>query len=89
MDTRNIKREDSGRVLADFMRQFMYDLKVDDGLNAVGYTNDDIPELVKGTLPQVFSFVCIIVTFLFSRYRSYNDRQKPANGTSMPCSYDI
>ena len=35
------------------MRQYMYDLKVDDGLLALGYTKDDIPDLVKGTLPQV------------------------------------
>ena len=53
MDIRNIKREDAGRALADTLTQFMYDLKVDNGLNAVGYTKDDIPELVKGTLPQV------------------------------------
>ncbi len=53
VDIRNVKRDDAGRVLADYMRQFMYDLKVVDGLNAVGYTTDDIPTLVEGTLPQV------------------------------------
>ena len=31
----------------------MMDMEVDDGLNAVGYTTSDIPELVKGALPQV------------------------------------
>ena len=53
VDIRNAKREDAGKVLSDTLRQFMYDLKVDNGLNAVGYTKDDIPELVRGTLPQV------------------------------------
>ncbi len=48
-----MKREDSGKILAETLRQFMFDLKVDNGLTAVGYTKDDIPELVKGTLPQV------------------------------------
>ena len=52
-DIRNAKREDAGKVLSDTLRQFMYDLKVDNGLNAVGYTKDDIPELVRGILPQV------------------------------------
>ena len=50
---RNIKREDAGKLLAETLREFMYDLKVDDGLNAVGYTTSDIPELVKGALHQV------------------------------------
>jgi hydroxyacid-oxoacid transhydrogenase len=52
VDIRNVRRDDAGRVLSDWMRQFLYDLKVEDGLNAVGYTTDDIPALVKGTLPQ-------------------------------------
>ena len=55
-DVRNVKREDAGKVLSETLRQFMYDLKVDNGLNAVGYTKDDIPELVRGTLPQVGKF---------------------------------
>ena len=52
-DIRNKKQADAGLVLADTVRQIMYDLEVDDGLNAVGYTSEDIPGLVKGTLPQV------------------------------------
>ena len=52
-DIRNVKQADAGRVLSETLRQFMYDLKVDDGLNAVGYTAADIPAMVEGALPQV------------------------------------
>ncbi|KAI1902306.1 hypothetical protein AGOR_G00043370 [Albula goreensis] len=51
-DVSNAKNEDAGLVLADALRQFLYDLEVDDGLSAIGYTKEDIPALVKGTLPQ-------------------------------------
>lgn len=40
-------------MLADVLRQYMQDMKIDDGLTALGFTSDDIPALVKGTLPQV------------------------------------
>lgn len=50
---RNVKKEDAGRVLADTLRSFLYDLEVEDGLSAIGYTKEDIPSLVKGTIPQV------------------------------------
>ena len=53
-DVRNIKQADAGLVLADTVRKYMYELKVDDGLQAFGYTSSDIPALVKGTLPQVY-----------------------------------
>jgi len=51
-DISNAKRADAGPILADQLRKFLYDLEVDDGLSAVGYTKDDIPGLVKGTIPQ-------------------------------------
>ncbi|KAG7999738.1 Hydroxyacid-oxoacid transhydrogenase [Nibea albiflora] len=51
-DIRQVKREDAGAVLADTLRHFLFDLAVEDGLGAVGYTTDDIPALVKGTIPQ-------------------------------------
>ena len=54
----NRKREDAGLVLADTLRQIMYDLEVDDGLKAFGYNSEDIPSLVKGTIPQVSLHVC-------------------------------
>ena len=51
-DIRGVRQEDAGRLLSDFLTEFMYDLEVDDGLVAVGYSNDDVSDLVKGTLPQ-------------------------------------
>ena len=50
---RTVKQADAGLVLADTCRRFMSELKIDNGLKAVGYTSSDIPTLVKGTLPQV------------------------------------
>lgn len=47
------KLKDAGLILADTLRKFLYDLNVDDGLGALGYSKADIPALVKGTLPQV------------------------------------
>lgn len=52
-DIRQVKRADAGAVLADTLRQFLFELQVEDGLRAVGYNDDDIPALVKGTIPQV------------------------------------
>ena len=37
----------------------MADMRIVDGLKAVGYSSEDIPALVKGTLPQVS--VCLSV----------------------------
>ncbi|XP_063113466.1 hydroxyacid-oxoacid transhydrogenase, mitochondrial isoform X4 [Cavia porcellus] len=52
-DTRTTKIQDAGLVLADTLRKFLFDLNVDNGLAALGYSKADIPALVKGTLPQV------------------------------------
>jgi hydroxyacid-oxoacid transhydrogenase len=46
------KNEDAGRILADRLTHFMQRLGVPNGLSGVGYNRGDIPELVKGTLPQ-------------------------------------
>lgn len=51
-DTTNLRREDSGKALSDVLRKYMQDMKVDNGLSALGYSTEDIPALVKGTLPQ-------------------------------------
>lgn len=43
----------------------MLDMKIENGIAELGYTKDDIPNLVRGTLPQVsFSwFFSKILTF--------------------------
>ena len=47
-----MKLADAGLLLSDTLRDFMYTTGVDNGLKALGYQAEDIPALVKGTLPQ-------------------------------------
>jgi hydroxyacid-oxoacid transhydrogenase len=47
-----VKKEDAGNVLADRITWFMRELKVPNGLKALGYSSSDITTLVEGTLPQ-------------------------------------
>jgi len=65
-DVTSVRQEDSGRILSDVIRSYMTDLGIDDGLKAVGYSTDDIPALVKATLPQVFCFVTSITVSVIS-----------------------
>jgi len=51
-DVSRAKPTDAGDILADQLIKLMRRLKVPNGLSAVGYTKDDIPALVEGTLPQ-------------------------------------
>ena len=51
-DVSRCRKEDAGRVLADRITWFMQRLNVPNGLRAVGYSSDDIPTLVEGTLAQ-------------------------------------
>lgn len=52
MDVTHAKRADAGKVLADAVRKFMFDLNVENGLENLGFTSNDIENLVEGTLPQ-------------------------------------
>lgn len=47
----------TGLALADVLREYMDDMKIDNGLTALGFTKEDIPALVRGTLPQVGSLI--------------------------------
>jgi hydroxyacid-oxoacid transhydrogenase len=51
-DVSKAKPDSAGDVLADHLVKLMQRLNVPNGLSAVGYTRDDIPALVEGTLPQ-------------------------------------
>lgn len=42
----------AGKVLVEKILELMQALNIPDGLSAIGYTEDDIPKLVEGTLPQ-------------------------------------
>ena len=43
---------DAGKILSDQIVTFMQRLKLPNGLSALGYSSQDIPHLVEGTLPQ-------------------------------------
>jgi len=51
-DVRGATTADAGRVLADRIIEFMRELDMPNGLGALGYGTEHIPELVAGTLPQ-------------------------------------
>lgn len=51
--TTGVKQADAGKVLADTILKYMEVMKIENGLGDLGYTRDDIPDLVKGALPQV------------------------------------
>jgi hydroxyacid-oxoacid transhydrogenase len=51
-DISRAKLEDAGQILAEQIIHTMKRLLVPNGLRAVGYSRDDIPALVKGTVPQ-------------------------------------
>ncbi|TPX37420.1 hypothetical protein SmJEL517_g00646 [Synchytrium microbalum] len=52
VDISNVKKADAGLVLSEALKKFLYDLKVPNGISAMGFGKDDINMLVEGTLPQ-------------------------------------
>ncbi|CAK1544549.1 unnamed protein product [Leptosia nina] len=51
-DTTGRKQNDAGRILSDTILSYMDKMGIGDGLSSLGYSIQDIPELVKGALPQ-------------------------------------
>ncbi|XP_064383101.1 hydroxyacid-oxoacid transhydrogenase, mitochondrial-like isoform X2 [Halichondria panicea] len=51
-DITSAKLEDAGLILADALRGYMQAMGVMNGLRELGYSIEDVPSLVKGTLPQ-------------------------------------
>jgi len=51
-DVTDAAPEDAGAALSTCIIDYMKALKMPNGLSAVGFTEDDIPMLVQGTLPQ-------------------------------------
>ena len=51
-DVSAARPEDAGRILSDLVIDFMKRLHIPNGLSAIGYSRDDIPKLVQGTVPQ-------------------------------------
>ncbi len=52
VDISKASLEDAGKIVSDCIIEFMQKLDIPNGLSVIGYTDDDIPALVKGTLPQ-------------------------------------
>ena len=52
VDVTGVRLEDAGEILALRIIEFMREFDIPNGLSAVGYTQNDIPALVEGTLPQ-------------------------------------
>ena len=44
--------EDAGKILSDQVIEIMKQLNLPNGLSGIGYSSEDIPKLVEGTLPQ-------------------------------------
>jgi hydroxyacid-oxoacid transhydrogenase len=51
-DISGAKPADAGKILSDQIIRIMKKLNLPNGLSGIGYTREDIPRLVEGTLPQ-------------------------------------
>jgi hydroxyacid-oxoacid transhydrogenase len=52
VDTRGAEAAEAGEILAVAVIELMKKTGMPNGLSAVGYTAEDVDELVEGTLPQ-------------------------------------
>ena len=51
-DTSGATAEDAGDILAERVVHYLKMLNLPNGLGALGYTSQDVPDLVQATLPQ-------------------------------------
>jgi hydroxyacid-oxoacid transhydrogenase len=52
VDTSDARPEDAGEILATAVIDLMRKVDMPNGLNAVGFSSDDVDKLVEGTIPQ-------------------------------------
>lgn len=50
--TSRAANQDAGKILSEQIIRIMQRLRIPNGLSAIGYTTEDVPRLVQGTLPQ-------------------------------------
>jgi hydroxyacid-oxoacid transhydrogenase len=51
-DTSGTGLEDAGDLIAERLVSILKQIGIPNGLGGIGYTVEDVPALVKGTLPQ-------------------------------------
>lgn len=51
-DVSKVRKQDAGKILTDTLRKLLDELKVPNGLTAVGYSSKDVATMVKGAMPQ-------------------------------------
>lgn len=64
-DINRAKRSDAGKILSDVVKGYMQVMKIENGLTELGFKKEDIPNLVKGTLPQVRLIITIWIRCVF------------------------
>jgi len=52
VDISQAQDEDAGKILSTRILELMREMKIPNGLKEIGYTEEDIPAMVQGTLPQ-------------------------------------